>query len=98
MVSPMNKLGMLHVPFSHHFSATQQKNLRSTASTILSAVLQTLSVYSASSVTVVGHSLGAALSLLDGVYLRIQLSASVNVRVIGYGMPRVGISGLCELG
>jgi predicted lipase len=39
---------------------------------------------------VVGHSLGAALSLLDGVYLRVQLSASVSVRVVGYGMPRVG--------
>ena len=38
----------------------------------------------------VGHSLGAALSLLDGVYLRLQLSESVSVRVVGYGMPRVG--------
>ncbi|KAH9169449.1 lipase, partial [Lactarius sanguifluus] len=50
----------------------------------------TLFAYDASSVTVVGHSLGAALALLDGVYLRIQLSSSVNVQVIGYGMPRVG--------
>ncbi|KAI9440882.1 lipase class 3 family protein [Lactarius indigo] len=61
-----------------------------TASTILSAVQQTLSTHHASSVTVVGHSLGAALALLDGVYLRLRLDASVNVRVIGYGMPRVG--------
>ena len=38
----------------------------------------------------VGHSLGAALSLLDGVYLRVQLNASVSVRVVAYGMPRVG--------
>ncbi len=62
----------------------------STAPTILSHVQQTLSAHGASSVTVVGHSLGAALSLLDGVYLRIHLSTSVNVRVVGYGMPRVG--------
>ncbi|KAI9440880.1 lipase class 3 family protein [Lactarius indigo] len=61
-----------------------------TASTILSAVQQTLSAHSTSSVTVVGHSLGAALALLDGVYLRLNLNATVNVRVIGYGMPRVG--------
>jgi len=62
----------------------------STAPTILSYVKQILSEHGASSVTVVGHSLGAALSLLDGVYLRVQLSANVGVRVIGYGMPRVG--------
>ncbi|KAI9440881.1 lipase [Lactarius indigo] len=61
-----------------------------TASTILSAVQQTLSAHSTSSVTVVGHSLGAALALLDGVYLRLHLDSAVNVRVIGYGMPRVG--------
>ena len=64
--------------------------MRSTAPTILSYVKQTLSQHGASSVTVVGHSLGAALSLLDGVYLRVQLSSSVSVRVVGYGMPRVG--------
>ncbi|KAH8989451.1 lipase [Lactarius akahatsu] len=62
----------------------------STAPTILYFVEETLLAYDASSVTVVGHSLGAALALLDGVYLRIQLSSSVNVQVIGYGMPRVG--------
>jgi len=64
--------------------------LRRTATTILSYVQQTLSAHNASSVTVVGFSLGAALSLLDGVYLRLHLSSSVSVRVIGYGMPRVG--------
>ncbi|KAH9055744.1 lipase class 3 family protein [Lactarius vividus] len=68
------------------FASEQAK----TASTILSAVQQTLSAHSASSVTIVGHSLGAALALLDGVYLRLHLDKTVNVRVIGYGMPRVG--------
>ncbi|KAF8259379.1 lipase, partial [Lactarius quietus] len=62
----------------------------STAPTILSAVQQTLSEHGASSVTTLGHSLGAALSLLDAVYLRLQLSSSVSVHVVGYGMPRVG--------
>ncbi|KAI9458357.1 lipase class 3 family protein [Lactarius psammicola] len=72
---------------AHHGFALEQA---STATTILSHVQQTLSEHSTSSVAVVGHSLGAALSLLDGVYLSLHLNASVNVRVIGYGMPRVG--------
>jgi predicted lipase len=65
------------------------KKIRSTAPTILSYVKQALTAHGASSVTIVGHSLGAALALIDGVYLRLQLP-SATVRVVGYGMPRVG--------
>ncbi|KAI9440884.1 Alpha/Beta hydrolase protein [Lactarius indigo] len=68
------------------FASEQAK----TAPTILSYVQQTLSAHGTTSVTVVGHSLGAALSLLDGLYLHLHLDANVNVQVIGYGMPRVG--------
>ncbi|KAF8882766.1 Alpha/Beta hydrolase protein [Gymnopilus junonius] len=49
-----------------------------TATTILSA-----------KVTIVGHSLGAAIALLDGVYLPLHISG-VTFQVIGYGTPRVG--------
>jgi hypothetical protein len=70
--------------------STFRQNMCSTAPTILSAVQQTLSAHGASSVTVIGHSLGAALALLDSVYLRVLLNASVNVRMVGYGLPRVG--------
>ena len=42
-----------------------------------------------STVTTVGHSLGAALSLLDSIYLRLQLPAGITVRAIVYGLPRV---------
>jgi hypothetical protein len=66
------------------------KTTRRAASVIFSNVTQTLATYGASTVTITGHSLGAALALLEGVQLRIQLDASVDVRVIGYGMPRVG--------
>jgi predicted lipase len=61
----------------------------STASAILSAVQDTLSAKGTSSVTVVGHSLGGALALLDGVFLSLKLP-SATVRVVSYGMPRVG--------
>jgi predicted lipase len=60
-----------------------------TASQILSAVQETLSTKDTSSVTVVGHSLGAALALLDGVSLSLMLP-SATVRVVSYGMPRIG--------
>ncbi|SRR6266849_4489818 len=62
----------------------------STAPTILSAVQIALSKLGASSVTVVGHSLGGALALLDGIYFRLHLRRNVSVRVVTYGMPRVG--------
>ncbi|KAI0249663.1 lipase [Lactifluus subvellereus] len=61
-----------------------------TALQILSTTKQTLSAQGASSVTVVGHSLGAALALLDAVFLSLHLPSSVTVKVVGYGMPRVG--------
>ena len=61
-----------------------------TAPYILSAVQNTLSAEGISSVTVVGHSLGGALALLDGVFLSLKLPKDVTVKVISYGMPRVG--------
>lgn len=48
-----------------------------------------LSDHNANSVTLVGHSLAAALSLLDAVYLPLQLT-NATFKMIGYGMPRVG--------
>ncbi|TFK42180.1 lipase class 3 family protein [Crucibulum laeve] len=60
-----------------------------TATQILSAVRTAISAHSATRVTVVGHSLGAAIALLDGVYLPLHIS-DVTFRTIGYGMPRVG--------
>jgi hypothetical protein len=41
-------------------------------------------------VTTVGQSLGAALALLDSIFLRLQLPANISVNFIGYGLPRVG--------
>lgn len=57
---------------------------------MISVVYGLLNQYPSASVTTVGHSLGAALALLDGVYLRMQLPPQIIVKVVGYGMPRVG--------
>ena len=53
-------------------------------------MLALLKKHNASSVVVTGHSLGAALALLDSVYLSLHLPAGTRVRMVGYGMPRVG--------
>ncbi|KAH9034627.1 lipase [Lactarius pseudohatsudake] len=57
---------------------------------VLSAVQDVTSKYNATSVPTVGHSLGAAPSLLDSVHLQLQLPADISVKVILYGLPRVG--------
>ncbi|GLB44369.1 putative alpha beta-hydrolase [Lyophyllum shimeji] len=70
------------------FAAEQAK----TATTILDAVQKSMSAHGATTVHVVGHSLGAALALLDGVYLPLHLPSGTTVTVVGYGEPRVGNS------
>ncbi|EJD47790.1 alpha/beta-hydrolase, partial [Auricularia subglabra TFB-10046 SS5] len=61
-----------------------------TSARILAAVKSTLAAHPAASVTCTGHSLGAALSLLDAVFLRSQLPSTTDVKFIGFGAPRVG--------
>ncbi|KAF5312576.1 hypothetical protein D9619_002467 [Psilocybe cf. subviscida] len=67
------------------FSNEQAK----TATAVLAAVKTAISAHAAKKVTITGHSLGAAIALLDGVYLPLHISG-VTFRVITYGMPRVG--------
>ncbi|KAJ3487874.1 hypothetical protein NLI96_g3231 [Meripilus lineatus] len=59
------------------------------AADILAAVRTALSSNNANQVTIVGHSLGAALALIDAVYLPLHLPG-VSFKTVGYGMPRVG--------
>jgi len=67
------------------FAAEQAK----TATDVLAAVQTAISKFGATQVTLVGHSLGAALSLLDSVYLPLHLTG-VSFKSILYGLPRVG--------
>jgi len=49
-----------------------------------------MSKYSATQVTMVGHSLGGAIALLDSVYLPLHLPSSTTYKTVCYGLPRVG--------
>ncbi|KAI0259394.1 Alpha/Beta hydrolase protein [Gloeopeniophorella convolvens] len=90
VLSPLDPTLFPNVPLTalvHSGFALEQAK---TASAVLSAVKTTLNAHGANTVTVVGHSLGAALALLDSVYLPLHLPTDVNVRTITYGLPRVG--------
>lgn len=69
-----------------------QDTWASTGSAILNQVEAALKTYSVSLVLLTGHSLGAALSVLDAVYLRNHLPSTVPIQQIGFGQPRVGNS------
>jgi predicted lipase len=48
-------------------------------------------------VTTVGYSLGGAIALLDGLLLRMLLDPTTEVRVVTYGMSRVGNSAFASM-
>src|SRR5258706_2542514 len=59
---------------------------------ILHAVQDELRTRNTNNVLVVGHSLGGALALLDGVFLGLKLPPTTQLKVITYGMPRVSLN------
>jgi len=61
-----------------------------TANAILAAVQKGMSTFSTTSVTMVGHSLGGALSMLESVYLPLHLPSTTTFKTVLYGCPRVG--------
>ncbi|KAI0364330.1 lipase [Pilatotrama ljubarskyi] len=69
------------------FAATHSRS----APHVLEAVKTAMARFGTTAITVVGHSLGAAIALLDTVYLPLHLT-DATVRYVGYGLPRVGNS------
>ncbi|CEL58747.1 Lipase OS=Rhizopus oryzae PE=1 SV=1 [Rhizoctonia solani AG-1 IB] len=66
------------------------------ASAKLAAVKKAISERGTSLVTLTGHSLGGAISLIDALYLSINLP-SAKLKVVTHGMPRVGNSEFAAL-
>ncbi|EIN06274.1 lipase [Punctularia strigosozonata HHB-11173 SS5] len=57
---------------------------------VLAGVQAALAKYDTTSVTLTGHSLGAALALLDDVYLPLHLPPNTTFTTVAFGTPRVG--------
>jgi len=57
---------------------------------VLAAVRKAMITYGVTDVTMVGHSLGSAIALIDSVYLPLHLPSTTTFRTVGYGQPRVG--------
>ncbi|KAI0073058.1 alpha/beta-hydrolase [Panus rudis PR-1116 ss-1] len=68
------------------FAGTQGRS----APGVLEAVETALTKFGTTHVTIVGASLGAAIALLDSVYLPLHLPNSTTFSTIVYGLPRVG--------
>jgi len=60
-----------------------------TAQDVLSAVQSTLAQHNSNQITLVGHSMGGALSLLDLIYLNLAMP-DVKMNFVAFGLPRVG--------
>jgi alpha-beta hydrolase superfamily lysophospholipase len=55
----------------------------------LDAVTQASSTYETNKVTIIGHSMGAAIAALAATSMKLRLSSDYSFAVVGYGQPRV---------
>lgn len=67
-----------------------QETWARTANDVLAAVQKGLSEKKADNVLVTGHSLGAAIAIMDSVFLKSKLPADVPIKTTVFGLPRGG--------
>lgn len=60
------------------------------AAAVLAAVRSGISKYSATKVTLTGHSLGGSIAVIATAHLSLNLPSNISLRTITYGAPRVG--------
>jgi hypothetical protein len=70
--------------------SSRYSRTKRTANAVLAAVTTGINTYGTRSVAAVGHSLGAALSLLDAISLSLRIP-NLTVTYYGYGLPRVSV-------
>jgi len=67
-----------------------QDTFNRTSKSVLDAVEGGIADLNATNVIVTGHSLGAAIGLLDTMFLAKHLDPSINIRTVLFGLPRTG--------
>ncbi|KAF7357020.1 Lipase [Mycena venus] len=83
-------------PWRELFSRSAQRVCKRAGQQILAAVQTALSQFDVKKVTMVGHSLGGAIALIDSVYLPLHITG-VTFQTIVYGLPRVGNQAFANL-
>ncbi|KIM40235.1 hypothetical protein M413DRAFT_19420 [Hebeloma cylindrosporum] len=68
-----------------------------TAPTILKEVKRLMLLKNTKKVALTGHSLGGALAELDSLFLTLNLPSSTSIKVVTYGVPRVGNASFAQL-
>ncbi|KDQ19409.1 hypothetical protein BOTBODRAFT_102576 [Botryobasidium botryosum FD-172 SS1] len=63
---------------------------------VLAAVQKALAVHKAAKVIMTGHSLGAAIAVLDSIHLPLYLPSTVSFETYTFGQPRVGNAALAD--
>ncbi|KAG8793992.1 hypothetical protein FRC12_000956 [Ceratobasidium sp. 428] len=78
------------VPSTVHAHDGFQGAHKASATQVLAAVKKALADHAGTKVLAVGHSLGGAIASLDALYFKLNLSSTVSVKAVTYGLPRVG--------
>ncbi|EUC59097.1 lipase [Rhizoctonia solani AG-3 Rhs1AP] len=87
---PMNSKRFPGAPSSARVHVGFQAAHERTATIVLDTVKKVIAERGATKVVTVGHSLGGALALLDGLYLKLNLPSSIEIITRTIGQPRVG--------